>query len=74
MEPFLSERVDIAGALNASVLANVNRGKSSKAFLIEDFMVVKNAMKETEKKRATPDDREDAHLKSFILSMGGLFK
>jgi hypothetical protein len=44
LEPFLSERVDIAGGIVAVTIANVNRGKGSKAFSLEDFLVVKMSM------------------------------
>jgi hypothetical protein len=71
LEPFLSERVDIAGALITSTIANVNRAKAAKAFSLEEFLVVRNMLKSEEVKSATPEQREALHLKTFILSMGG---
>lgn len=71
LEPFLSDRVDIAGALVTSMIANVNRGKGVKAFSLEDFLVVRNMLNAEEIKRSTPEQREALHLKTFILSMGG---
>jgi hypothetical protein len=71
LEPFLSERVDIAGGIVAVTIANVNRGKGSKAFSLEDFLVVKRSMQDADKKELTKDELEALHLKTFILSMGG---
>lgn len=71
-EPFFSERVDIAGALVASTIANVNRGKNSKPASIDDFMVIANTIKRQYEEKEASDD--SSHLKSFILSMGGKVK
>jgi hypothetical protein len=67
-EPFLAERVDLAGALVASIIVNVNRGKGSKMASVDDFMLVANGLKSA---RVANDDDGSAHLRSFILSMGG---
>lgn len=48
------------------MIANANRAKGSRVYEIKDFMVVRNAM-EAEARRTD----EAAHLKMFILSMGG---
>jgi len=38
IEPWGEERADLRAAINTTVLANVNRGKSQRAYKIEDFM------------------------------------
>lgn len=58
--------MDIVGALVASTIANVNRGKNSRAASVDDFMIVANSIKT----RDVAND-EARHLKMFILSMGG---
>jgi hypothetical protein len=67
-EPFLSERVDLAGALIASTAANMNRPKNSKPYSVSDFLLVHKAVEEAGKK---PEDAEANHLKATIMLLGG---
>lgn len=69
LEPPLSERVDLAGALVSSTLANINRGKNKKAFSIEDFMVVKQGVENSVK--AEKFTKVDSHLAFVVLALGG---
>lgn len=71
LEPFLPERVDIAGALVSSTLANVNRGKNQKAFSMSDFMVVSNGLAASEPQAANANDAEDQHMIRTLLAFGG---
>jgi hypothetical protein len=68
-EPFLSERVDLMGALISSVIANVNRGKGQKPLTVDDFMIIARGL-EGDKMPPTPVD-EDNYMKSVILRLGG---
>lgn len=70
-EPFLPERVDLAGALISSVLANINKGKGRKAFSISDFMVVERRVAEAD---APSAEASDQHLKRIIIGLGGRVK
>lgn len=68
LEPLLSERVDVNGAMVASVIANVNRGKGQSAYSIHDFMVVQRMLDQTRK----PEEAEEIHMRATILSLGGV--
>lgn len=71
-EPFLEERVDLAGALVSSVLANSNRARGSKARTISDFMLVRKGLEEEEVERRVAEDKDGSdQLKRFIVSVGG---
>ena len=39
VEPFGEKRADLRAALIACVIANANRGKNSRVFKVEDFML-----------------------------------
>lgn len=71
LEPFVSERVDIAGAIVSSTLANVNRGKSQKAFSMMDFMVVANSLKREVSEQDT-SAAEDLHFTATMMALGGV--
>ena len=60
VEPFGEERDDLRAGIVASVIANVNRGKSSKAYSPQDFMPY------AKKERNELD--EVMALKSFLLT------
>jgi len=68
VEPPLSERVDLAGALVSSVISNANRSSKSKVFSIEDFMIVRSSL---QRRVGKSEDLEVNHLRAFIVSMGG---
>jgi hypothetical protein len=77
-EPPLSERVDLAGALISSVVANVNRSPDREPVSVEDFMVVRNSLRDLLKGKVAKAEREaeetiaaDDQLRMFILQMGG---
>lgn len=77
-EPFLSTRIDLAGGIVASVVANVNRGKGSPPYDALDFMPLLGQQRE----RATveiarqrlgfpePVDEEDAILQRLVAAYG----
>jgi hypothetical protein len=67
-EPFLAERVDLAGALMSSVVANSNRPKNAKPYTISDFMIVQAAL---DKQAPDEDKLQELHLKNTILTLGG---
>lgn len=67
LEPLLSERVDVNGAMVASVIANVNRGKGQTAYTIQDFLVVQRMLDQTRK----PEEADDIHMRATIISLGG---
>lgn len=71
LEPFISERVDMAGAVVSSTLANVNRGKGQKAFTMMDFMVVANGLKR-ELSEQDESTAEDLHFMTTMMSLGGV--
>lgn len=52
LEPFGEERADLRNGIACALLANVNRGRSSKAFVPTDFMPF------VEKPRVKPMDAE----------------
>lgn len=60
IEPFGEERDDLRAGIVASVIANVNRGKSSKVYEPQDFMPF------SKKKTSVRD--EVMALKSFLLT------
>lgn len=68
LEPFLSERVDIAGAVISSTMANIHRGKNGAVRKLEDFMLVQRVL---EKQTANHLDREEEHLRATIAILGG---
>jgi hypothetical protein len=69
LEPFLPERVDLAGALVTSMLANINRPKGRRAFSVDDFMLVARTL-EAGKPPPTPQQEAD-YMKSVIMGLGG---
>lgn len=71
LEPVLPERVDLAGALIASLIANVNRSKGKPAFKIDDFMVVKARLDQEARDNQPDAPREEVH---FFLTMNSLQK
>lgn len=68
LEPFLPERVDLAGALVTTTLANINRGKNGKVREISDFMLVQNILKQ---RVMDSDKKEAAHLMATMAMLGG---
>lgn len=76
LEPVLEERVDLAGAVVASAVANVNRARGAKPYPIDDFMFVANGIRDHyENKKSSTSEQADieaaTQLKMFILRMGG---
>lgn len=77
-EPFLATRVDLIGGIIASVLANVNRSKTTPAFEPMDFMPLMQRHHErvsVEEARARlrfppPIDAEDATLQRMVAAYG----
>ena len=67
LEPFLPERVDLAGALVTTTLANIHRGKG-KVREISDFMLVQNILNQRVLDR---DKKEAAHLMATMAMLGG---
>lgn len=64
LEPFGEERADLRNGIACALLANVNRGRNSKAFSPTDFMPF------VEKPQAKPMDAEGwKRLKSVLKSM-----
>jgi hypothetical protein len=68
LEPFLPERVDLAGALITSTMANINRGKGKKPFSIDDFMIVEKSLQSSVDDSA---ERELLHMQRVIAGLGG---
>lgn len=77
-EPFLSTRVDLAGGIVASVLANVNRGRSAAPFSAMDFMPILATKREQDNIEAArlrqrfpaPLSDEDAMLQRMVAAYG----
>ncbi len=71
IEPWGEWRADLRAGIIASVIANVNRGKKTKAFLAKDFMPF--AQVEVERPRALdrPDDSRD--WKKWRAEVRGIF-
>ena len=70
LEPAIPERVDLAGALISSTLANVHRGKNTKAYSIEDFLVVRKSI-ELKTRKVDEVSRVDSHMEFVVLALGG---
>jgi hypothetical protein len=70
-EPFLPQRVDLMGALVASTIANVNRGKGRRAYSITDFMLIEKRVAEAD---APTAEAADNHLQRVIIGLGGKIK
>jgi hypothetical protein len=68
LEPFLPERVDLAGALVSTTMANIHRGKNGVVRKLEDFMLIQRVM---EKQTTDSLDREELHIRATIVSLGG---
>lgn len=60
LDPSLAERVDLAGGIIASTIANVNRKKGSQPFKPADFMPL------VEKPKATKNDQSFETLRASI--------
>lgn len=71
LEPLPSERVDIAGAVVASTLANINRRSGAKPASLSDFMIVEKVMSRASELSKTEEEREADHLRATILALGG---
>jgi hypothetical protein len=77
-EPFLPARVDLAGGIVASTLANIHRGKTTPPFDPVDFMpfalrAVEAANVEARRRATMPDavDEDDATLQRIVATFGG---
>jgi hypothetical protein len=70
VEPTPVERIDLAGALITSTLANINRQRNAKPFTLQDFMLVERTLRAMEVSEPS-EDREALHLMSTILALGG---
>jgi hypothetical protein len=75
-EPFPAERVDLAGALIATILANKDRRRGTPAVPIDDFLIIRQGLEEAETRAlmasATNDDeREDLALQMIMAKYGG---
>lgn len=77
VEPFLSTRVDLAGGIVASIVANVNRGKGSPAFDPLDFMPIQASARDEAEARGRaalrfppPEDEDDAMLQRMVAAYG----
>jgi hypothetical protein len=71
---FLSDRVEMAGAMVSSTVANVNRGKGQPPYDVIDFApFMKSAMEEARLRAATiqADNEDAAILQRLVLSFGG---
>lgn len=67
-EPFLPERVDIMGALLASMQANSNRPKGKSPYGLSEFLIVEKMLQES----TLPSvDQEAAYMQSVIIGLGG---
>jgi hypothetical protein len=71
LEPPIGERVDLMGALVASILANIHRKQGASQIEIDDFMLVSQQMRQEYAPPETPEEYAENHLKEFILSIGG---
>lgn len=70
-EPTVSERVDLVGGIISSTIANVNRGKSSKAYVPSDFMPIAARQREAAEDALTDEEFAALQLKRFRAAMGG---
>lgn len=77
-DPFLPERVDLAGGIVASVIANVNRGKNTAPYDALDFMPLvarerhrdEEAAKRQRLGMPPPVSEEDAILQRLVAAYG----
>jgi len=67
LEPPLSERVDLAGALVSTTLANIHRGRGARSRSIEDFMLISRGLRERER---DPVRDEEAHFFATMAALG----
>ena len=63
VEPFGAERDNLHAAIVASTIANVNRGKNSKSFSPQEFML------HTEKPKEPDVDSQIAHMQVFAAAV-----
>jgi hypothetical protein len=78
VEPFLGTRVEWAGGIVASTIANVHRGKNTPVFEPLDFMPLTRGRMErgiaevrARQSFAAPVDEDDATLQRLVAAFGG---
>lgn len=69
-EPLLPERIDLAGGVVASALANVNRSKGRPAFAPADFMPVSANLKRIEEEQISDEEFARRQMLKFQASFG----
>jgi hypothetical protein len=77
-DPFLADRIDLAGGLISSTMANIHRGKTTPPFVPLDFMPLAQRTVEVARVEAhrranlpAPEDEEDAMVQRMVAVFGG---
>ncbi len=71
IDPWDESRADLRAGIVASVIANVNRGKKTKAFTARDFMPYVKAEDERRRLKQHDDSRD---WKSWRAGVRGIFE